>query len=97
MSKSVLILNTPTSCNNCPCCKHYDHGVFCGVTGGLIIYDMYDFKKKYVFPDCPLSPLPEPKDLTQYTTGSTNLDNIIQYAHDQGYNDCLYELNGGDL
>lgn len=95
MSKSIIIINTPKTCIKCPCfnCNEYD--TYCGITDKFVEYVV---NAGYVKPDwCPLSPLPEPKDLTQYTTGSTNLDKIIQYAHDQGYNDCLYQLNGGNL
>jgi hypothetical protein len=104
-SKSILIIDTPTSCVLCPMsyynechnehyCIHSDHW--------QLIKD-YNRQRRHTESDdirpswCPLSPLPEPKDLTKYTIGSTSLDKVIQYAHDQGYNDCLYDLNGGDL
>ena len=109
MSKSILILDTPTSCVLCPFshyndiyryqdCRAYDNN-------WRKIPD-YNRQRKHIGSNdirpnwCPLSPLPELKDLTKYTTvstGSTGLEKIVQYAHDQGYNDCLYHLSGGNI
>jgi hypothetical protein len=63
-----------------------------------------DYKKQRTSDDtdarpswCPLIPLPEPKDRTYNGTGKTGLDLIIECAHDEGYNKCLQDLNGGNL
>ena len=93
---SILITSTPTECRECPCINGTDFGAFCGVTDKELIYD-YEISEYTKPPWCPLCSLPEPKDLTQYTTGSTNLDKVIQYAHDQGYNDCLNEIKGANI
>ena len=101
MSKSILVIDTPSSCVMCPLSFYNDHYKEHQCRGREYYRSINNYKEPvspYKIPDwCPLSLLPEPKDLTQYTTGSTGLDKIIQYAHDQGYNDCLYELKGGSL
>lgn len=45
---------------------------------------------------CPLSPLPLKKDLTKYIMrgDGKSMTHLIQYIHDQGYNDCLEEILG---
>ena len=95
MSKSILILETPTSCSKCPFFGDYYSDMCCKAANNRGINYPYleDFVQKW----CPLIPLPEPKDLSQYTTSSTDLYNVIQYSHDQGYNDCLYEIKGENL
>jgi hypothetical protein len=91
MSKSIIILDTPDSCAECPLFNGFYSDMTCRANNWSINYPFPEtFRQEW----CPLSPLPEPKDLTQYTTGSTNLDKVVQYAHDQGFNDCLYELKG---
>lgn len=95
MNKSIIVLDTPTNCGQCR--LRYDSYGQCEVC--ILADDVVDhFYETNTKPEwCPLLPMPEPKDLTQYTTGSTSLDKVIQYAHDQGFNDCIYEINGGNL
>lgn len=75
MSKSMLIIDTPANCRSCK--LKYDSYGQCDV---CIVTDevVDDFYKKNEKPSwCPLSPLPELKDLTKYTTvstGSTGLE-----------------------
>lgn len=105
MNKSVLIIDTPRSCVTCPLSFYNDYYKEHQCRGREYYRTIKDYKEqgRYIGPDdkrpdwCPLLPLPERKDLTKYTTGSTGLDKVIQYAHDQGYNDCLSELIGGNL
>ena len=103
--KSVLVIETPSSCVTCPLSFYNNVYKEHQCRGREYYRTIQDYKEqgKYIGLDdkrpewCPLLPAPECKDLTQYTTGSTNLDKVIQYAHDQGYNDCLYEISGGNL
>ena len=96
MSKSILIVDTPENCNECPFFNSYYFGEHCGATEEKIKYDYDTFQ--YTKSDwCPLLSLPERKDLTIYTAGHTGLDNVIKHAHDQGYNDCLDEIKGASL
>lgn len=96
--KSILITETPTECRDCPCINGYDFGVYCGKADKKLTYD-YEALKFPIPEWCPLIPLPEPKDLTKYCHrgDSKSMTHLIQYVHDQGYNDCLYELSGGNL
>ena len=36
MSKSMLIIDTPTCCGWCPCCKHGVHGCYCNINGRMV-------------------------------------------------------------
>lgn len=36
MSKSMLIIDTPTCCGWCPCCKHGVHGCYCNIKGRMV-------------------------------------------------------------
>ena len=96
--KSVLVIDTPICCKDCIMC--FERHKELRYAKHICNYEINGYKR-YI-PDilekpdwCPLPLLPEPKDLTKYTTGPSNLENVFKYAHDQGYNDCLYQLNGG--
>ena len=105
MSKSILIIDTPSSCVICPLSFYNDVYKEHQCRGREYYRTIQDYKEqgKYIGSDdkrptwCPLSPLPEPKDRTYTGTGKTALDLIIECAHDEGYNKCLQDLNGGDL
>lgn len=101
MSKSLLIIDTPQSCHDCHFC-HPDMywGTRCHADRYNTINTTND--KNHTKPDwCPLTPLPEYKDLTQYHfTGKGNtqgMTNLLLYSHDQGYNDCLYDIQKGEI
>ena len=92
MSKAILVIDAPKGCGYCPCLDYLYFGAFCGVTNSKIEYD-FD-TGEYKRPDwCPLLPLPERKD-TSHLTGAT-LDHVVERQYKQGFNDCLYLLNGG--
>lgn len=105
MNKSIIVLDTPSSCVMCPLSFYNDYYKEHQCRGREYYRSINDYKaqgsrtgSQNKRPEwCPLLPMPEPKDLTQYTTGSTSLDKVIQYAHGQGFNDCIYEINGGNL
>ena len=105
MSKSIIVINTPTSCVECPL-SYYNECFsehYCRHSGYLKTIADYDYQRKAPFGEdvkpewCPLTPLPELKDHTYTGTGKTCLDLIIECAHDEGYNECLQDLNGGNL
>lgn len=89
MSKSILVINTPNNCLNCPIrYDSYGEVDICGAKDDII----YDYLSK---PDwCPLSPLPPKKDLMKYIMrgDAKSMTHLVQYMHDQGYNDCLEEI-----
>lgn len=88
MSKSVLVIDTPTSCSECILC--YDC-MSCIVTSECFWNkDNFDPYKQTLH-NCPLSPLPEMKNLRQYVGNS-----MLAYQHAQGWNDCIYAILEGD-
>ena len=91
MSKSILVIDMPTECRECPCISGYDFGTYCEAADKEIEYD-YE-KLEFTKPIwCPLLPLPERKDIS-HLTGAT-LDQVIERQYKQGFNDCLYEIRG---
>lgn len=94
MSKSVIVIDTPESCSDCPCCSHYDFGSYCEVKNKELEYD-YE-KIIFIKPEwCPLIPLPERKDISHLTGHS--LVQVFERQYKKGYNDCLSDLKGGNL
>lgn len=84
--KSILIINTPGTCKDCPLSYNGYDGYGCRITG---TYFQNEIPK-----ECPLTPLPPYKDLTQYVQQEEIqcLEDELQYIHDQGWNECLYSI-----
>ena len=79
-------MEIPKECRSCPCFGSNNFGAFCGVTYKTIKYDYKDYQ--YTKPNwCPLSPIPEFKDLTGC--------NMSQINYRKGYNDCLKDIMEG--
>ena len=102
MSKSVLIIDTPKSCDKCKlnydCCG-------CMITGTNFWYTESTENKEnnfnpdtQILPDCPLSPLPPHKDLTHYVHrgDAKSMTHMMMSIHDAGYNHCLDDLQKGE-
>ena len=70
--KSILVIDTPKDCEDCPLNSHteYDFDV-CWITQGK--------------GDCPLKPLPDPKDI-----GYPNDDYDVGFG--DGWDACLNEI-----
>lgn len=99
-NKSVLVIDTPNTCRECILydgimnhrkeLKHICQKWFPTEKGDVIQY--------YVDPDstkpdwCPLSPLPEKRDLTQYVQRG----DAIQDIYDSGWNGCLDAILKGE-
>ena len=82
MNKSILVIDTPDCCRECPLCSedHMTYRDYCRITDKHI----WTTEK----PDwCPLKPLPEKYDMdnTPY-----NLDYNEDY--ERGYNACIDEI-----
>ena len=78
MSKSILIIDTPRQCYQCPCYSCDSVSSFCQKENRET--------KGNTKPDwCPLKPLPEPKYLTEE-------DEYDMY--DSGWDDCLTNILG---
>ena len=94
-TKSVLVIETPSSCIMCPLCYYnevYSEYECRGTNEYFRTFETYGRNAK---PDwCPLSPLPERKNLTSYINGDTNGGNILHYNYAQGFNSCLEQILG---
>lgn len=102
MSKSVLIIDTPKECNVlCPCYSSDLVGRYCNAVRDdkgwcrparkISNYNETNTKPLW----CPLTPLPEYKNLTTYVHGEVNIENILHYNYAQGFNDCLEQIQKG--
>lgn len=100
MNKSVLVMNTPENCYNCPFgigyCGDLEYEGLCELADCLD-YDVilmteehYDCESKSRPDWCPLKPLPEKStienDMTDYQCGMVD-----------GRNQCIDEITGGGV
>lgn len=98
MSKSVLVIDTPENCYDCPFgtsyCGELEYEGYCELADCLD-YDVilmteehYDYESKSRPDWCPLKPLPEKSttenDMTDYQCGMVD-----------GRNQCIDEVTGG--
>lgn len=101
MSKSVLVIDTPENCYDCPfgteycgnleyegCCKLADCLDYDVI---LMTEEHYDYESKSRPEWCPLKPLPEKMIIPR---GARNTDGL-EYA--SGYNTCINEIKGGEV
>ena len=85
MSKSVIVIDTPEKCINCPLCViNCEHEcLMCSIhdKNEFVNLEHFGFTK----PDwCPLLPLPKRKNIHE---------DVAPYnLYHQGYNDCLYDI-----
>ena len=113
MNKSILVIDTPDACCECP--LQYKAEL---ISLGNFTYKQHygcrcipENIEDYCIPDvfskpdwCPLSHLPEKKDLKQYVekekqnieNGDCSLDNVLAYHYAQGYNSCLDDILEGE-
>ena len=100
MSKSVLVMNTPENCYDCPFgtayCGELEYVGYCELAGCLD-YDVilmteehYDCESKSRPDWCPLMDLPE-KDNGDY------LANTFDAGFVEGRNQCIDEITGGEV
>lgn len=95
MSKSILVMDTPEVCIDCPCHFTEDTGkVWCGKEQQeLLTDDIETFKPDW----CPLKELPEKKIETLYLNREDNLRNIETYGEKRdmlavGWNMCIDKI-----
>lgn len=106
MSKSVLVIDTPTNCYDCPFgtayCSDLEYEGLCELADCLdcneilITEEHYDYESKSRPEWCPLKPLPEKMKVT----------GIYNYAYLEaggkppsykiGWNDCIDAIAGGN-
>lgn len=84
MSKSILVIDTPEGCGDCPLCgeSFMTYREYCRITA---TYIWTADKPTW----CPLKPLPEKLS----PTGYPNDDYGDGYVN--GYNECIDEILGG--
>lgn len=98
MSKSVLVIDAPENCYDCPFgtsyCGELEYVGYCELADCLD-YDVilmteehYDYESKSRPKWCPLKPLPEKMIISK---GARNADGL-EYAF--GYNTCINEITG---
>ena len=100
MSKSVLVIDTPENCYDCPFgtayCGELEYVGYCELAGCLD-YDVilmteehYDCESKSRSDWCPLKPLPEEKE-EEYWRSKLSL------AWIRGWNTCISKITGGEV
>ncbi len=90
MSKSVLVIETPENCYDCPigqdCSNILEASLFCLGAGKCVID-----KEAATIPNwCPLKPLPEEKE-EEYWRSKLSL------AWIRGWNTCISKITGGEI
>lgn len=90
MSKSILVLDTPSSCRDCGLrIDSYGQYEICVAHEGYLIVD--EHYEEGTKPDwCPLRPLPSYKKLKP----DCSLESQLAYQFGQGYNCCLEDIEG---
>lgn len=101
MSKSVLVIDTPRNCYDCPFgtayCGEIEYEGLCELADCLdcdeilMTEEHYDCESKSKPVWCPLKPLPE-KMIIQRDARNTD---GLEYA--SGYNTCINEIKGGEV
>jgi hypothetical protein len=95
-SKSFLLIDTPISCNACPCSHDLYWGLVCGKENKYVDTN-YIFGKGHIIPDwCPLKSMPEKKTVPQYCGNGVYGFKTAEKAHYAiGWNDCIDEVLKG--
>lgn len=102
MSKSVLVVDTPRNCYDCPFgaeyCGNLGYEGCCELAGclnsdmRLITEELYDYECESRPDWCPLKSLPERKEYIVPIDNVESQKDIIAV----GWNACLREITGGD-
>lgn len=97
MSKSVLVIETPENCYDCPigqdCSNILETSLFCLGAGKCVID-----KEAATIPNwCPLKPLPEKMKVTGIYNGEYFKAGGKLPSYKIGWNDCIDEITGGEV
>lgn len=93
MSKSILVIDTPESCDKCRFCCFGNYGAKrCSAKDQSIFLE--DKKKK---PDwCPLRGMPEKKTKVKYQgNGCFGINEAMKNSFNIGFNSCIDEILKG--
>ena len=86
MNKSILVIDTPENCFDCPLCINDEYGL--SLKCCLKYKEYVDKKGKPNW--CPLKQLPEKYDVENARYWGEE----YSYGYDNGYNDCIDEILG---
>ena len=90
MNKSILVLDTPNSCRDCPL-RFDSHGLYeaCVPVNAEVYAPVNEHYEEGTKPNwCPLRPLPSYKNLKP----DNSLESQLSYQFNQGFNNRLSEL-----
>lgn len=106
MSKSVLVIDTPENCYDCPFgisyCGELEYEGLCelaeclGCNEILMTEKYYDCESKSKPDWCPLKPLPEKMKLTGVYGREYFQSNGKMPSYKIGWNDCIDAIKGGN-
>ena len=107
MSKSVLVVDTPKNCYDCPFgaeyCGNLGYEGCCELAGclnsdmRLITEELYDYECESRPDWCPLKPLPEKMKVTGLYNGEYFKAGGKLPSYKIGWNDCIDEITGGEV
>lgn len=96
MSKSILVIDTPEACIDCPCHFVEDTGiVWCGIKKKVLLAkDIEVFKPDW----CPLRDLPEKKSPKKFcnVVNGRKLWGFHMSGFNKGFNACINEILKGE-
>ena len=88
MNRSVIVMDTPARCYDCPCCATEDNWSVCQAISLEECHERNIGDDGTILPDCPLKPLPVPQIVNEYDFQTySNGVNI-------GWNRCLEKITG---
>lgn len=93
MSKSILVIDTPKVCIDCPCHFADDAMIWCGKERKEILSDDIETFK----PDwCPIRDLPTKKPKVKYHgNGCFGINEAMKNSFNMGFNSCIDEILKG--
>lgn len=97
MSKAILVIDMPESCEKCPIKNSVGYGKWCAGFDDTCI-DSYPIKPDW----CPLKPVPEKIDVPNWDDNikakNKNAEEVGMYMYDRGhyrgYNICIDKILG---
>lgn len=91
MSKAVLVMDMPESCDMCEITDMVNGKMYCSVPGcGELVEDYISCRPDF----CPLRPIPEKKET--YTTLECHTNGSWTDGMKSGWNACIDAIGGGD-
>lgn len=88
MSKSILVIDTPECCRECPVCASYAESAFSPREYWCSPMDNRDAIPEGKPDWCPLKPLPDKRD----ENGIWTMNGYIEDKYSDGYNACIDEI-----